>query len=137
MSQPDLNFTITGSLPFFSGKKPAAMSCWSLGEVAPRFCFKCVSSAIHETIDVSVADSCLFPRSYIWVSNGLVGLWGASRHMPFIRLRKFQSSIHKLLRLLIINVLTFTKYFSHNYWDDHVVLFFINKVLYIIWLLRY
>uniref|UniRef100_A0AAA9TDR7 Tumor necrosis factor ligand superfamily member 18 n=1 Tax=Bos taurus TaxID=9913 RepID=A0AAA9TDR7_BOVIN len=41
MSQPDLNFTITGSLPFFSGKKPAAMSCWSLGEVAPRFCFKC------------------------------------------------------------------------------------------------
>jgi len=33
------------------------MSCWSLGEVAPRFCFKCVSSAIHETIDVSVVVS--------------------------------------------------------------------------------
>ena len=54
--QPDLNSTITGSLPF-SGGKTAAMSCWLLEEVAPGFCFKCVSSAIHETIDISAVVS--------------------------------------------------------------------------------
>ena len=49
--------TLTGNLPFLPGRKPAAMFCQPLWEVAPGPCFKHVSSPIHETIDVSVADS--------------------------------------------------------------------------------
>ena len=76
---------ITGSLPFRSGGKtvlPAVCCTW--WGVAPGPGFTHVSSPIHQTTDVSVADSGLFLRSWSWVATGLVGLQGAAQRLGWM-----------------------------------------------------